>query len=261
MELEPGSRVLITGASRGIGRALAQEFARRGCVLGLVARSEDELQALAAELPGTGHEVVPADVGRPEEAADALERFADPDVVVANAGVADYGPFPAMDLERVERMTRVNWLGTVYTVHAALPGMLGRRRGHLVVVSSGAALRTFPQAAVYGATKAAQRGFAEALWHELAGTGVSVTIVYPGEIRTELHGHERDSLPAWRASAEESDPAELAREVVEAVEKERRAVYYPREVRALRTAHGVSPRVADLALRRLRGITAAPRGG
>ena len=261
MELEPGSRVLITGASRGIGRALAHEFARRGCVLGLGARSEDELRALAAELPGTGHEVVPADVGRREEAAEALERFADPDVVVANAGVADYGPFIAMDLERVERMTRVNWLGTVYTVHAALPGMLGRRRGHLVVVSSGAALRTFPQAAVYGATKAAQRGFAEALWHELAGTGLSVTIVYPGEIRTELHGHERDSLPAWRATVEEGDPAELAREVVEAVEKERRAVYYPREVRALRTAHGVSPRVADLALRRLRGITAAPRSG
>jgi hypothetical protein len=88
-----------------------------------------------------------------------------------------------------------------------------------------------------------------------------VTIVYPGEIRTDLHGHERDSLPAWRASVEEGDPAELAREVVEAVEKERRAVYYPLEVRALRAAHGVSPRVADLALRRLRGITAAPRSG
>jgi short-subunit dehydrogenase len=130
-----------------------------------------------------------------------------------------------------------------------------------VVVSSGAALRTFPQAAVYGATKAAQRGFAEALWHELAGTGVDLTIVYPGEIKTELHGHERDSLPAWRERAAEADPGELARRVVKAVEERERAVYYPPNVRALRVAHGFSSRVSDVALRGLRGITAAPRGG
>jgi len=261
VEIEPGSRALVTGASRGIGRALSAELARRGCAVGLVARSEEELSEVAASLPGGGHEALPADVGDRDEVEAAIERFAEVDVVVANAGVADYGPFRDMDLELVERMTRVNWLGTVYTVRAALSGMLARRRGHLVIVSSGAALRTFPQAAVYGATKAAQRGFAEALWHELAGTGVFVTIVYPGEVRTELHGHERAALPAWRDIAEEADPAALARRVVEAIEHDERAVYYPSQVRALRAVHGLSPRLADLAIRRLRGITAAPRAG
>ena len=255
--------MLVTGASRGIGRALCEAFAGRGATVGLVSRSEEELRALAARLPapsaGPGHQVLVADVGDRNEVTAAIERFGEVDVVVANAGVADYAPFREMDVELIERMTRVNWLGTVYTVHAALPGMLERLRGHLVVVSSGAALRSFPQAAAYGATKAAQRGFAEALWHELAGTGVDVTIVYPGEIATEIHAHERDSLPTWRTIAEEADADQLARRVLAAIEGKERAVYYPPFVRALRGAHGLSPRVADFVLRRLRGITAAPR--
>ena len=254
---------MVTGASRGIGRALCEAFAGRGATVGLVSRSEEELRALAVRLPapseGSGHEILVADVGDRDEVAAAIDRFGEVDVVVANAGVADYAPFKDMDLEPIERMTRVNWLGTVYTVHAALPGMLERLRGHLVVVSSGAALRSFPQAAAYGATKAAQRGFAEALWHELAGTGVDVTIVYPGEIATEIHAHEHDSLPTWRTIAEEADAGQLARRVLTAIEVNERAVYYPPFVQALRGAHGLSPRIADFALRRLRGITAAPR--
>jgi len=259
MELWPGSRVLITGASRGIGRAVAEAFAARGCATGLVARSEGELRELAGHLPGEGHEVLAADAGEQREIADAVARFGEADVVVANAGVADYAPFVEMELEDVERMTKVNWLGTVYAVHAALPGMLERGRGHIVVVSSGAALRSFPQAAVYGATKAAQRGFAEALWHELAGTGVDLTIVYPGEISTDIHAHERDSLPTWRTLSDEIDPESLARRLVEAVERRERAVYHPPAVRALRSTHGLSSRLSDLVLRRLRGVTAAPR--
>ncbi len=133
MEIRAGTRVLITGASRGIGRALCEAFAARGATVGLASRSEDELRDLAARLPapqvGAGHEVLVADVGDPDEVTAAIERFGEVDVVVANAGVADYAPFKDMDLELIERMTRVNWLGTVYTVHAALPGMLERTRG------------------------------------------------------------------------------------------------------------------------------------
>jgi short-subunit dehydrogenase len=231
----------------------------RGCATGLVARSEEELRALAGRLPGEGHEVLLADVGEQDQIADVVARFGETDVIVANAGVADYAPFVEMELEDVERMTKVNWLGTAFAVHAALPGMLERRRGHIVVVSSGAALRSFPRAAVYGATKAAQRGFAEALWHELAGTGIDLTIVYPGETSTDIHAHERDSLPTWRVLTEEADPESLARRVVEAVERKERAVYYPPAVRVLRSAHGLSPRLADAVLRRVRGITVAPR--
>ena len=94
-------------------------------------------------------------------------------------------------------MSEVNWHGTLRTVHFGLPHLLDRANGHVVVVSSGAALRSFPWAAVYGGTKAAQRMFAEALRHELSGTGVSLTTVYPGEIATHLHDHEKDRMPDW----------------------------------------------------------------
>ncbi len=259
MEIGTSTRVLVTGASRGIGTALAHAFAVRGCELGLLARSEQDLAEATGSLPGTGHVSLTADVADRDAVRAAVERFGRCDVAVANAGVAEYGPFRTMDLDAVERMTRVNWLGTVYTVAAVLPGMLGRRHGHIVVVSSGAGLRSFPGAAVYGATKHAQKGFAEALRHELSGTGVSVTIVYPGEIESHLHDHQKGELPDWYDS-DNAVPAEpLAAAVVEAVERDRRAVYHPPLVRSLRVTHGISPRLADLVLRRVRGPSAAPR--
>ena len=258
MRIGPETRILVTGASRGIGRAVAEAFAARGCTLGLVARSEGELYELAERLPGDGHQVLAADVGDREQVAAAVERFGDVDVAVANAGVADYGPFSELEPSAVERMTRINWLGTVHTAATVLPGMVARRAGTLVVVSSGAGYRAFPDAAVYGATKAAQRAFAEALRHELADTGVSVTIVYPGEISTDLHAHERARMPAWYRGDGAADPREVARRVVGAVERNRRTVHYPPAVRALGTAHGISPRLGDAILRGLRGRSAAP---
>lgn len=260
MEVGPRTRVLVTGASRGIGRAVAQAFADRGCQLGLMARSEDELNELAQSLPGDGHQALPADVGDRDDVARQVEAFGRVDVVVANAGVAHYGPFRDMDLDKVERMTRINWLGTINTVAATLPGMLDRAQGHIVVVSSGAGLRSFPWAAVYGATKSAQRGFAEALRHELSGSGVSLTTVYPGEVESHLHDHEQDNMPDWYQGKEKAAPAEpLGRAVVAAVEKDERAVYYPPLVRALRVVHGISPKLADRMLKTMRGGTAAPR--
>ena len=260
MEVSPGTRVVVTGASRGIGRAIADAFAARGCEVGLVARSEEELNELVLALPGEGHEPLPADVGDRDAVAAALSEFGQVDILVVNAGVANYGPFRDMDLEKVDRMTRVNWLGTVNTIAAALPGMLDRARGHIVVVSSGAGVRSFPWAAVYGATKSAQRGFAEALRHELSGTGVSLTTVYPGEVESHLHDHEQETMPDWYRGKEKAAPAEpLAKAVVEAVENDKRAVYYPPIVRLLRIMHGISPRLSDRMLKTMRGGTAASR--
>jgi short-subunit dehydrogenase len=159
----------------------------------------------------------------------------------------------------VEAMTRVNWLGTVYTVDAALGHLIDRANGHIVVVSSGAGLRSFPWAAGYGATKSAQRGFAEALRHELSGSGVSVTTVYPGEIATHLHDHEKATMPDWYHGGDAAAGVDrLAAAILRGVENDRRAVYHPPIIRLL-GLNGISPRLADAILRRLRGGTAAPR--
>ena len=116
--------------------------------------------------------------------AAAVAEFGDVDVLVVNAGITHYRPFAELPLDEARQMNDVNWLGTIHTVQAALPRMIERGRGHIVIISSGGGVRGFPHAAVYNGTKAAQRGFAEALRHELHGTGVSVTTVYPGEIET-----------------------------------------------------------------------------
>jgi short-subunit dehydrogenase len=242
MDLDPGTRVVVTGASRGIGAAIADAFTARGCEVGRLSRSGE----------------IRADVADPESIARALADFGDIDVLVCNAGIAHYLPFAEMPLDTVEELTRVNWLGTVYSVKAALAGMLARRRGHIVIVSSGAGLRSFPGAAVYGATKAAQRGFGEALGHELKGTGVELTMVYPGQIRSALHDHEKERMPAWYRLERTVDARPLAKAVVKAVETGAREVFYPRNVRLLRLFHGLHPALADAMLRRLMGSSAAP---
>jgi short-subunit dehydrogenase len=259
MELGTGTGVLVTGASRGIGEAIARVFAARGCTLGLVARSRDRLKGVVASLPGDGHRALEGDVSDAPSIAAAVGEFGEVDVVVANAGITHYMPFAELPLEKAEEMNRVNWPGTLYTVKAVLPGMLDRRRGHIVVISSGGGVRGFPHAAVYNGTKAAQRGFAEALRHELHGTGVSVTTVYPGEIDTSLHDHELDRMPAWYRFDRRSPAGPLGDKVVDAVERDRREVFYPPIVRLLRIVNGVAPRAGDVMLRRIMGESAAPR--
>ena len=252
----------MTGASKGIGRALAEALAARGATVGLAARSEDELAAVAASLGGRAV-ALPCDVADAESVSGAVERFAAEagglDLAIANAGIAHYGRFEDQDAELHERMPRVNWLGTVNTARAALPHLRAGGGGQLVIVSSGAALRAFPEAAVYGATKAAQRAFAEALRHELAGSGVSVTTVFPGEIVSSLHDHEKATMPAWYHGDSKAAPAaSLAEAVLDGIEADRRRVAYPREV-SLLALNAVAPGLVDRLLRRLRGPSAAPR--
>jgi short-subunit dehydrogenase len=259
MQVGADTRVLVTGASRGLGRSIAEAFAWRGATLGLVARTEAELHTLVDELPEADHKILIADASDRQQMTAAVEAFGDIDVVVANAGVARYLNFTELPLYEAERMTNVNWLGTLYTVQPALKRMIGRGSGSVVIVSSGAGLRAFPQASVYGATKAAQLVFGRALQHELADTGVNVTLVLPGELETHLHDHQRDELPEWRQDKYAMPARPLAERVVKAVERGQLEVYYPGSIKALRFFQGVSPMIADRLLRLMRGKAAAPR--
>jgi NADP-dependent 3-hydroxy acid dehydrogenase YdfG len=261
VRVEAGTRALVTGASRGIGLAVARALAARGARLGMVARGSEALERAAAQ---TGDDAVPiaADVEDAAAMETAVSRFVAEagglEVVVANAGIARYAPFADQPLEDVERMVGTNVLGTLYTVRAALPHMLDRARGHIVVLSSGAGLRAFPWGAVYGATKAADRAFAEALRHELSGTGVSVTTVLPGEVATDLHEGRRDRLPDWRSSDSELPAQHIAEAIVRAIEEDARAIYLPAGVRLL-GLNGLAPRLTDRLMAAIRGPTAAPR--
>ena len=260
MQIGPQTKALVTGASHGIGRATARALAASGATVGMVARSRDTLEEAADPL---GERAVPlvADVSDRSAIEGAVEEFASRagglNLLVANAGVARYAPFFEQDPADVDQMVATNVTGTFNTVRAGLGPMLDRGSGHVVVLSSGAALRAFPWAAAYGATKAANKAFADALRHELSGTGVSLSTVIPGEVATDLHA-EAEQLPDWRDSEGAIPATEVADAVLKAVQEDRREVHVPANVRLL-ALHDLAPGLVDRLVAMLRGGSAAPR--
>lgn len=188
-----GKTVLISGASEGIGRALALTLAAERPRLVLAARNATRLAAAARDCAARGAEVLtlPADVSRAEDCqqlvARTLERFGALDVVVNNAGITMWSRFDQIsDLGVFERLLAVNYLGAVYLTGAALPH-LKASRGLIVAVASIAGLTGVPERTAYAGSKHAMVGFFESLRIELAGSGVGVTIVAPDFVVSEIH--------------------------------------------------------------------------
>jgi short-subunit dehydrogenase len=189
-----GSTVLITGASAGIGRALAEQVASRAGELLLVARRVDRLTALAEQIrsrPGAPRvHSVGCDVGNDDDIDALLGRLGvdlpAPDVLIANAGVGDADLFDAADWTRLERIISVNVTATTRLLHGVLPHMVDRGRGGLLVIGSGAGLSLMAGSATYTASKHYLHGLTQTLRAELAGTGVTVTEVCPGPVATEF---------------------------------------------------------------------------
>jgi NAD(P)-dependent dehydrogenase (short-subunit alcohol dehydrogenase family) len=183
--------VLVTGASSGIGRGTALRLASLGARLVLAARSQENLQTVAAETKQLGAEtlVVPTDVTEAEQCRHAVEaaveRFGQLDVLLCSAGLSMRGDFADSDLAAMERVIRVNFFGTLYCTHFALPHVK-RSRGSLVALSSMTGLRGTPTYALYGATKFAVQGLYEALRLELRRDGVHVGVVSPGYVDTPI---------------------------------------------------------------------------
>jgi short-subunit dehydrogenase len=184
--------VLITGASSGIGEALAREYAAHGAKVTLVARRLELLEKLAAELRKGGAQVhvIAHDLSVPEKAAEILPQaegaLGPIDVLVNNAGVQVIERWEKTDLARAEASLRTNLITPMRLTHAVLPAMLARRSGAIVDVSSVAALGPTPYAAWYSASKGGLAAASEALHGELRGTGVSVLTVYPGPVHTPM---------------------------------------------------------------------------
>lgn len=186
--------VLITGASSGIGRSTAVRLAKHGARLGLAARSREALESVAKEIAGHGSEglVVPTDVTCAEQCRQAVEqtvaRFGRLDILVCSAGLSMRSYFEGSSLEALERVMRVNFFGTLYATHHALPH-IKRSRGSLVAISSLTGKRGIPSYALYGASKFAIQGLYESLHLELRRDGVHVGIVSPAFVDTPLRDH------------------------------------------------------------------------
>jgi NAD(P)-dependent dehydrogenase (short-subunit alcohol dehydrogenase family) len=200
MTLE-GKVALVTGASRGIGAAVAHMLDKRGVKLGLASRSGDDL--------GLDAVAQPCDVRELEQlesiVAATVERFGRLDILVANAGVGAYGPFLDLSREHLDEMIDINLRGTLYAVRAALPHLVESGKADIVTLASEAGRRGLPFEAVYCASKFGQVGFTRALDHELREHGVRCTNVCPGGVATDFalddgRGRSPDALPGMMTS-------------------------------------------------------------
>lgn len=215
MELA-GSRVLLTGASGGIGQAIAHALHERGATLCLTGRRGDVLERLASEL-GERAEVLPADLADAAAVRELADRAAPVDVLVANAGLPGTGTLESYTAEQVDRVLDVNLRSPIYLTHALVPGMRERGSGHLVFMSSMSGKVATGRASLYNATKFGLRGFAFALWEELQGTGVGVTTIFPGPISDA--GMWADAELAKTPGMSTHKPSDVADAVVRGIER------------------------------------------
>ncbi|WP_182900832.1 SDR family oxidoreductase [Microbispora sp. H10830] len=227
-----GARVLVTGASSGIGAATALELSARGARLVLSGRDQEALAGVAAR---TGGEILPADLSDPS--ADLAVRAGRVDMLVACAGEGWSGPLARMSGGTAERMIAVNLTAHVQLTRLLLPGMLERGRGHLVYVASIAGVVGVREEAVYAATKAGLLAFAESLRYELPGVGV--TAVVPGVVDTPFFA--RRGRPYTRRRPAPVPPERVARAIAVAVERDRAEVYVPAWLRLPARLHGAAP--------------------
>jgi uncharacterized protein len=254
------SWALVTGASSGIGFAFAAELARRGYPVLAVARRGERLEKLASEALAFGRRIEPltADLFDPVGVQSVAERAAELDVelVVNNAGVATYGAFAEQPLERELDLIRLNVAALVELTHRLLPALLRRGRGGVINVASEMAFQPMPYFASYAASKAFVLSFSEALAEELRGTGVRITAVAPGFVRTEfadIAGSRRAQRPFPHLT-----PERVVAVALRAYESGR----VVKTVGAFYTALSLMARVAPRALmRRLLGRLMKPAAG
>jgi 3-oxoacyl-[acyl-carrier protein] reductase len=182
MELD-GKVALITGASSGIGAAVARKLHDSGASVGLISRHGEDLGLER----GLGLTCDVRDRAAVADATDAVvERFGGLQIVIANAGVGSYGPFLELDPDQVEAMIDVNLKGTLYTAAATLPHLIESGQGDFLSLASVAGLRAFPGESVYNASKFGQLGFTRSLDHELRERGVRATCICPGGVNTDF---------------------------------------------------------------------------
>jgi short-subunit dehydrogenase len=249
-----GSTVLLTGATGGLGQAIARALYARGAELRLVGRRDEVLAPLAAELDGASTSTV--DLSDKAAVAGLLAEAARTDILVANAGVPAAGRLESFSSAEVDRALQVNLQTPVALAHGLLPAMLERGRGHLLFVSSTAGKMTTPGNSLYHASKYGLRGFAAGLRHDLYGSGVGVSCIFPGFIRDAgIFADSGVKLPPGMGTR---SPEDVAGAVVGAIERNRGEV----DVASLTQRGGVmltalAPNLAAGLIRRLGGAEVA----
>jgi short-subunit dehydrogenase len=248
-----GARVLLTGASRGIGAATAVELARRGASLAIAARTKKSLDAVAAQCRDLGAEVhvIVADMAQEAEVvamvAAADEALGGIDVLVNNAGLGLTDPIAELEPADLRYVFEVNVMAPHVATLAVLPGMIARRRGRIINVGSVASHISSPNLGGYSSTKFALKAITDALRMELSGTGVGATLICPGPIATDFvvnsAGEVEGRLPTKPIGA---PPRDVAKAICKAITRGSAELFIPAYYQALVGANSVAPQVLRL---------------
>jgi len=262
MKIVAGTRVLITGATGGVGTSLAGLLAARGAQLGLLGRSSSSLFALARGLPGEPM-LLTADVAESMQVRAAVDRFVGAfggiDLLVIAAGVIEVGNFVELDHAQIERLISVNLRGALITARAVAPRMVQQRRGHVVIIAGSGAWHSYPTFAASCASKAGMRVLGDTLFHELGQHGVQVTTAYPAALQRRDAEHAI-RWPDWLAGDMVHEPDTFASQLLAGIERDKRSVFYPSAgIRGLALVSGTPPAFMDFVMRQARGRAAAPR--
>lgn len=255
-----GKRVIVTGASSGIGRALAISLARRGAVLTIAARRGDRLDDVVREMERRSRRAVQpvavtCDVSDAAQVSrligGTVERLGGVDLLVNNAGVSVYGEARRTSVADFAQVMSVNFFGALHCTLEVLPFMRRQESGLIVNVASVAALHGVPYLAAYCASKSALVAFSQSLRAELSGTGVGVMIVYPGYTDTGIFGAEKKVGGAVRPGGSYAGAEGVAEAIVRAIERGRSDVVLSAQGNMLNLVRGVAPGVAERAMRAL----------
>lgn len=232
-----GARVLVTGATGGIGHAIARALKIRGADLLLTGRKLEVLEPLAAEL---GAQLIGADLATPDGVQAVLEAAGDVDVLVANAALPGTGDFTEMSPELLDKFINVNLRAPIQMTHSVLPAMLSRGSGQIVIVGSLSGVVSSPMSAMYNATKFGVRGFASSLRQDLHGTGVGISLVAPGFVRDAgMFVNSGMQLPKGTRTV---SPEQVAKAVVKAIEKDKGEIMVaPAELKLGGRLGGIAP--------------------
>ena len=242
--------ILITGASSGIGKESAIEFAKLGANIILVARKKDKLEQVANELKKFNVSILvcQCDVSKKDQVKEmskmVLEKFESVDVLVNNAGFAIYGSVDDLTIDEIESQMETNYFGMVYCIKNFLPSMLKKKSGHIVNVASVAASFGLPGIASYCASKFAMLGFSEGLKHELNNTGVGITVVSPIMVRTNFFEHPSfEKMPKFSPVSLSSNT--VAKTILKAANSSRLEIIVPSVVRGAVWAKNTFPYVIN----------------
>jgi short-subunit dehydrogenase len=255
-----GKRVLITGASSGIGRALAFAMAQKGAVLTLAARRAALLEQVAFDInTALSHLpkplVIPCDVTNRRNVSELVElsvqKMGGIDILVNNAGIGVFGYTEKMEIQDFQKIMDVNFFGAVQCILEVLPHMTRIKKGYIVNIASVAALHGVPYLGAYGAAKAALVALSQSLRAELTGSGVSVVVVYPGYTETEFFVKEKRVGGGRRPDGSYESPDSVATKIIRGIEKNKNEIVLTKEGKVLSAIRGVLPRFVDRAMARI----------